>query len=85
MVIKIINQLLEQVNKVKDEKDNFPIIKMAAPVLKMGLDPRTLMQWFQDKDVARYNENNIWERKIIPNNIEKYRDPKLPEADLKIV
>ncbi len=85
IVMKIIGNLLEQVNSVKDEKNNFKIIEMAGPVLTLGLDPRTLMQWFQDKHIAEYNENNIWERKILPGTIKKFLDPNLPEADLKLV
>jgi len=85
MVMKIFETLLEEVNQVKDKQNNFKIIDMAGAVLKLGLDPRTLMQWFQDRHIAEYNENNIWERKILSRNIEKMRDPKLPEVDLKLV
>jgi len=85
LTMKIINILLEKVNQVKDDKNNFKIIEMAGPVLKLGLDPRTLMQWMQDKNIAEYNENHIWERKILPGNIEKMRNPKLPEPDLNLV
>jgi hypothetical protein len=85
IVMKIINELLVKVNSVIDDNDNFQIRKMAGSVLKYGLDPRTLMQWFQDRHIAAYNENNIWERKILPENIKKMLNPKLPEADLKLI
>lgn len=85
IVMKIIDEILEKVREVKDSGDNIDIFKLIGPVLKSGLDPRSLMQWFQDKKIAQYNENNIWEREIIEDNLNKWRNPENPETDLKIV
>lgn len=85
MVMKIINIILSELKSVLDDDNNFKLIDMAGDVLKLGLDPRTLMQWFQDKNIADYNENNIWERKVMMDNVEKFKNPKLPKPDLKLV
>jgi hypothetical protein len=80
------NELLERLLDALDEENNFTILEMAPPVLKLGLDPRPLMQWLQDQDIACYNERNIWERKIDQEKLKKsLKRPSLPKPDLKMV
>ncbi|MFX1298878.1 MAG: DUF4838 domain-containing protein, partial [Promethearchaeota archaeon] len=83
MVLNIIDNVLERVKSELDDNNNVRSNKLISPILKLGLDPRTLLQWFENKNIADYNENNIWERKIIEENLNKWRSPKYPKVNLR--
>ena len=84
-VMKIINYLLKKVDEMKDSKNNFKLLDMAPSALKLGLNPRSLMQWLQDNNIVTYNENNIWERKLNEKELNKWKHLKFPKPDLKAV